>query len=224
MPRQPTAQHVDHLAATRRNSIEVLKKIGECCLKEASSWASNVSAILKAKTDEEKAAARESKKEEKRAAAAAKRAKEKAAKEAKRIADAAARSEQSALADAAGPEAVEGDDDGSKKKTRNRNRSGQSELVESDPALFHTMFKFSVGAMAVSTEVMDFATSIAQVPDAASLARLRRGHFKKVMSVALMNEFSTYAIFVFAFKGTPEGDWVILSNQFNITINLPSTI
>ena len=198
MPRQPTAQHVDHLGATHRNSIEVLKKIGECCLKEASSWASNVTAILKAKTDEEKAAARESKKEEKRAAAAEKRAKEKAAKEAKKIADAAARSEQSALADAAGPEEAEGDE---RKKTRNRNRSGQSELVESDPPLFHTMFKFNVGAMAVSTEVLDFATSIAQVPDAASLVRLRRGHFKKVMSVALMNEFSTYAIFVFCLQG-----------------------
>ena len=199
MPRQPTAQHVDHLGATHRNSIEVLKKIGECCLKEASSWTSNVTAILKAKTDEEKAQARESKKEEKRAAAAQKRAKEKAEKEAKKIADAAARAEQSALADDAGPEECEGD--GSKKKTRNRNCSGQSELVESDPALFHTMFKFSVGAMAVSTEVMDFATSIAQVPDAASLVRLRRGHFKKVMSVALMSEFSTYAIFVFCLEG-----------------------
>ena len=193
MPRQPTAQHVECLAAAHRDSIEVLKKIGECCLKEASSWTANVTAIMKAKTDEEKAAAREVKKEEKRAAAAEKRANEKAAKEAKKIADAAA--------GANAVDAVECDDDASKKKTRNRNRGGQAELSESDPALFHAMFKFSVGAMAVSTEVMDFAASIAEVPDAASLARLRRGHFKKVMSVALVNEFSTYAIFVFCLQG-----------------------
>ena len=134
MPRQPTAQHVECLAAAHRDSIEVLKKIGECCLKEASSWTANVTAIMKAKTDEEKAAAREVKKEEKRAAAAEKRANEKAAKEAKKIADAAA--------GANAVDAVECDDDASKKKTRNRNRGGQAELSESDPALFHAMFKF----------------------------------------------------------------------------------
>jgi len=154
-------------------------------LTESTSWVANIQALIKAKQDEEKALEREKAKENKKAAAAAKRSEEKAARaaaaEAKKKAKAAKSAEEGAGADAAEPTVLEAP----KKSKRNRNRAGQQELEETDPDLFKTMFKFSIGAMATLEDVPKFLQQIAEAPQAACLARLQRGTFKKVLSDSL---------------------------------------
>lgn len=150
---------------------------------ESTSWVANIQALIKAKQDEEKALEREKAKENKKAAAAAKRSEEKAARaaaaEAKKKAKAAKSAEEGAGADAAEPTVLEAP----KKSKRNRNRAGQQELEETDPDLFKTMF--SIGAMATLEDVPKFLQQIAEAPQAACLARLQRGTFKKVLSDSL---------------------------------------
>ena len=184
MLRQPSSQHVDQLAEVHRNALEVLKKIADCCCKEAASWTANVQALAKAKQDEEKAIDRENKKEEKRAAQAEKKKREKILKAAKARADKAEKERMAA--EGGGDQADVGVEaeaaEGKSKKTRNRNRSGLQELTEDDPELLHAMFKLPLGAMAVATDVASFIDQIAEVPGAACIARLRRGPFKKVLS------------------------------------------
>ena len=184
--RQPTREHVELCAAAHRIALELLKKIAGCCLTESTSWVANIQALIKAKQDEEKALEREKAKENKKAAAAAKRSEEKAARaaaaEAKKKAKAAKSAEdEGADADAAEPTVLEAP----KKSKRNRNRVGQQELEETDPDLFKTMFKFSIGAMATLEDVPKFLQQIAEAPQAACLARLQRGTFKKVLSDSL---------------------------------------
>lgn len=182
MLRQPSSQHVDQLAEVHRNALEVLKKIADCCCKEAAAWTANVQALAKAKQDEEKALARENQKEEKRAAQAEKKKREKILKAAKARAD---KAEKERMAEEGGGDQADVEEaaaQGKSKKTRNRNRSGTQELTEDDPELLHAMFKLPLGAMAVANDVASFVDQIAEVPGAACIARLRRGPFKKVLS------------------------------------------
>ena len=146
---------------------------------ESTSWVANIQALIKAKQDEEKALEREKAKENKKAAAAAKRSEEKAARAAAAEAKKKAKAAKSAGADAAEPTVLEAP----KKSKRNRNRAGQQELEETDPDLFKTMF--SIGAMATLEDVPKFLQQIAEAPQAACLARLQRGTFKKVLSDSL---------------------------------------
>ncbi|CAL1170490.1 unnamed protein product [Cladocopium goreaui] len=179
MLRQPSCQHVDQLAEVHRNALEVLKKIADCCCKEAAAWTANVQALAKAKQDEEKALARENQKEEKRAAQAEKKKREKILKAAKARAD---KAEKERMAEEGGGDQADVEEaaaQGKSKKTRNRNRSGTQELTEDDPELLHAMFKLPLGAMAVANDVASFVDQIAEVPGAACIARLRRGPFKK---------------------------------------------
>ena len=174
--RQPTAQHVNQLAETHRNALEILKKIGDCCIKEAQGWASNVQALAKAKSDEAKALAKEKLKEQRRDEASKKR---EAARKEKAEAAAKAKAEKDAdQADGQGNQPIKGDE----KKSRNRTRTGQAEITEEDPDLLLGMQSFSMGAMACLEDVKAFVAQISEVPSAACIARLKRGPFKKVLA------------------------------------------
>ena len=183
--RQPTPGHVETLLGVHRTALEILKKVAECCIKEAESWAANVSALAKARQAEAKTQKKEEEKERKRHEAAlkkqqAKEEKEKAKAEAKESAakEAAANNgDEQTTQDGAG-----GQEKDNEKKSRQRNRSGQHELVDEDPELLREMFKLPLGAVAVAKDVKQFIEVVADAPDVACVARLSRGPVKKVLT------------------------------------------
>lgn len=163
--------------------MEILKKIADCCIKEAQSWVSNIQAMAKAKADEDKAKRREETKEAKRVEQAEKKKRDKIIKEAKAKGEKEKKALEKKAQDAANGQNAEGaEEDGGKSKKRNRTRTGHQELTSEDPDLFHNMFKLPMGAMAETSEIADFLQQIAEVPGAACVARLRRGAFKKALT------------------------------------------
>lgn len=176
-PRQPTAEHVERLLATHRTALEILKKIGECCVKESQSWLSHVQALIKSKAEEEKTMAKEEQKEKKRVELAEQRKKDKLQK-----AEAKAKAAKAAQDAAKKEDAEEKEEDTDSKKRRNRQRSGCNEVEESEPELLREMFKLSRGAIGVCKSVPEFVKTICETPGISCLARLNRGPFKKVLS------------------------------------------
>lgn len=53
--RQPSVEKIDNIVDTHRAGILILKKISECLIKEAECWQANVTALRKARSDEQKA-------------------------------------------------------------------------------------------------------------------------------------------------------------------------
>lgn len=53
--RQPSIEKIDNIVDTHRAGILILKKIAECLIKEAECWQANVTALRKARLDEQKA-------------------------------------------------------------------------------------------------------------------------------------------------------------------------
>lgn len=183
--------------------MTILKKIAECSIQETANWQSNVQALTKARTDEQKALQREEKKEEKRRRQIQKRAADKAKKDAEKQA-AKEKANADREAEGAGGEGEHGDDS---KKGRNRTKTGQHEVTEDDPPLLHTMFKFAMGAMAVCNDVDSFLTTIAETPSVTCVARLRRGPLKKMMNVPWQwLESVSVLLFVLAWR-VDAGSW-----------------
>lgn len=157
---------------THRNSLELLKKVADCLLKECTSWSSAVSALQKAKIDEERIVARE---EEKIAKLTAKQEQKTREKEAKEL----AKQKQKEAEQAEQKDAGAGEDEKSK---RVRAKSGQAELTDSDPPLFHGMFKLPFGAFSSPTTATGLVTEIANDPGVACVGRFRTGMLKKVLT------------------------------------------
>ena len=194
---------MDQIAEVHRNALEVLKKVADCCCKEAAAWTANVQALAKAKQEEEKAIARENQKEEKRTAQAERKKQEKSLKEAK--AKAEKEEKKRMAAEGGGDQADVEEAEAKSKKTRNRNRSGLQELTEDDPELLHAIAKLPLGAMAVATDVPSFVDQIAEVPGAACIARLRRGPLKKVLSDSWLVVVGLFFFSVVLSRGP--GEW-----------------
>ena len=72
-------------------------------------------------------------------------------------------------------------DDGKPKKARRR-RHGETEVNEHDFPLLQSLPRLAFGPMAVASDIPQFVDLIAKYPMRACVARLRRGHFKKVMT------------------------------------------
>eukprot|EP00438_Fugacium_kawagutii_P019525 Skav235658 [mRNA] locus=scaffold358:823211:828088:+ [translate_table: standard] len=174
---QPTEVHVHMMMETHRNSLELLKKVADCLLKESTSWSSVVAAIQKAKVDEERITQREEQKAAKLEAKQRQRQKDKEAKElAKKKKKEKEDSEKHEDAGEGQP------DDEDSKKQRVRAKSGQAELTDSDPPIFHGMFKLPFGAMSSPTTATGLVQEIANDPGIACLGRFRTGMLKKVLT------------------------------------------
>ena len=181
--RQPTEEHVEQAMQVHRNSLEILKKVGECLLKECQAWSASVQAIHKAKQDEEKIIAREAAKQAKAEAKAEQRAKDKAAK---RQATEDAKKKASAEAEEADEDQEQDGQDEKDKKKRVRAKAGQNELTEADPGIFHDMMKLPFGAMVCTTTVAGLSEQIAADPSVCCVGRLRTGMLKKVLQDACL--------------------------------------
>ena len=163
-----------------RAGINALKRIADCCLKEAETWASSVTALHKARQDEEKAAQKvrdqEKKQEERRIAREKSKLereqKREATKDAKAAAAAAAKAEDKGLDDGAGVAA---------KAKKRRRTGGQEDLSDHDPRILHEMSKFSGGSIGVVDSFDDFIKLIVNAPGSACCLRLKKSSFKKAM-------------------------------------------
>ena len=163
-----------------RAGITALKRIAGCCLKEADTWASSVTALHKARQEEEKAVQRvkeqEKKQEEKRIA----REKSKQVREQKREATKEAKAAAAAAASAA--DQCLDDGAGVAKAKKRRRTGGQEDLSDQDPKILHEMSKFAGGSMGVVDSFDEFTKLIVNAPDSACCLRLKKASFKKAMT------------------------------------------
>ena len=177
----------------QRNSIEILRKIAECLQKEVESWLANMTALIKARKDEEKALERA---EEKARKADVKAEERQAKKERAEAAKAERKKQQEASAadkavGDANPEAAE-----AKRKAKKRRHEGEQEIDEADFALVQDMSKIIQGAMPQATDVATFVKLVAEHPERACVAKLRRGQIKKVMAESRLFIFSVILFLV----------------------------
>lgn len=71
-----------------------------------------------------------------------------------------------------------------KGKRARRRFTGERELTEDDYPLLRCLPKLAFGAMPTANDVQQFVNLMAEAPQKASMARLRRGRFKKVLAVS----------------------------------------
>lgn len=180
--RQPNADSVNLLAEMHRNSITVLKKISECCIKEVDTWKSQATALAKARDQEQKAVEKAQEAERKAAEKLADK------EEKKRAAVAAALAKKKAEEAAANGNAENGEngipkpDTDDTRKTRKRRTGGKDQVDDSDPIVIQQMSKFQMGNMACLDDVRQFLQSVALRPGDACIARLKKAAVKKVMT------------------------------------------
>ena len=178
--RQPSAKHVDIVMETQRNAIELLKIVATCLIKECASWNSNVQALIKAQREEEKAMAKAQLKAQKEEARQIEKAKKKAEQEEAKRQKAQKDKEQQ---DIAGETA-----DGEKGRKARPVRGGCAEVSEEDFSVIYHGSKISSGLMSIVQDVDSFVKMVADKPQIACVARLRRGPFKKVLVVSRLDE------------------------------------
>lgn len=176
--RQPSMDKITLAVDHHRAGITALKRIADCCLKEADTWASSVTALHKARQEEEKAAQRvkeqEKKQEERRIA----REKNKQARDQKREKTKEAKAAAAALA---ADKSVE-DGAGATKAKKRRRTGGQEDLSEQDPKILHEMSTFAGGSMGVVESFDEFIKLIVNAPGSACCLRLKKASFKKAMT------------------------------------------
>ena len=168
--RQASEQAVTQVGETHRNSISVIKLIGECLLKECVSWKAQMVALRKAKETEEKVTA---KAVEKARQAEQKRVeKEQKTREKAQEAEAAKASEIDAETEQEDPK---------KKKSRKPRNAGLTSVDASDPAVLQEIGKFQAGNVSCLASVGDFITHIISQPATPCIARLKKAMYKKVL-------------------------------------------
>ena len=171
-----------------RAGIISLKRIAECCLKEAETWTATITSLHKAKQEEENAVKRALMKEEKAAEKRAQKEQAKRDREERQKADKAAK----ALA------AAEAGEDGNKKGSgsaangKRRRTGGQEDLDENDPLILREMSKFGGGSMAFFEDLDDFTKAIAAQPEIACACRLKKAAAKKAMLVPRLNQIQWF--------------------------------
>lgn len=181
-PRQPSAAHVEAMVESLRNSVEILKRISDCLSKECESWISNIQALRKAKADEEAIERKEQERQDKMAKKAAEReaAKQRKAEEASAKAAAKAAAKKAAAENADQNQSAPNEADGTTTRKKRKTHGG-NELDENDPVVLKMQAQFAGGAIAQSPNVLDFVTNVARRPEAACVAKLKKGIIKKVL-------------------------------------------
>lgn len=180
---QPTAEKVQQLMDCQRNALAVLQKISGALLKETDTWKSNITALKKAKLEEEKAAqkaeqalAKEEERKAKRAQATKARAEERKRK-----------ANEAATAAAEKSDDEQGDEQDDKGKRRRR-AAKASQLTDDDPSVLRTIRNATwLPPTTICSTIEEFVQHVAAHPNAPVIARLRKANIKKVLSVTCSN-------------------------------------
>ena len=182
LTRQPNAASLEMLVENHRNALSALKTIGQALSREVEGWKTNVVALQKMRSDEEKAFKKVKEKEAKAAERKLAQEKKKKAKLAKQKAEREAR-------EAAEKGKEEGDHDEGKK--RKRRTGGLTELTDEDPPVLRDMPKFTEANISMVETVKDFVSQIGASPLIACVARVKKGMFKKVLTESFLHHSQT---------------------------------
>lgn len=172
-------EKIDVQIARLRSGLTIIKKIAECCQKEAESWQSNIQALQKARQEELQAVQKAKEKEMKEKQKALAREADKASKAAKKEQDRLDKEVEKSRKD---DETKNGGDSAAQRGKRRRT-GGVFELTESDPAILREMSKFSTGSLPLLDDFNDFLETVGKSPLLASGCRLKRSCLKRALQV-----------------------------------------
>ena len=172
-------EKVSEMANNQVNALAVLKRIGECCVKEGTEWQANVKALHKAFLDEQASEKKAREKAEKDVKLAADRERAKAEKE---LAKQREKAEKAERAKAAKEAALAGAPLADAEKPSKRRRTGANHVSEDDPVVLREMGKFEgAPAMLIVEQLEPFVEAIADSPDRACVCRLKKNAMRRVI-------------------------------------------
>lgn len=177
------------LVENHRNALSALKTIGQALCREVEGWKTNVVALQKMRSDEEKAFKKVKEKEAKAAERKLTQEKKKKAKLAKQKAEREAR-------EAAEKGKGEGGGDHDEGKRRKRRTGGLTELTDEDPPVLRDMPKFTEANISMVETVKDFVSQIGANPLIACVARVKKGMFKKVLTESFLHHSNLFGVYI----------------------------
>ena len=173
-------EKIDVVITRLRSGLTILRKIAECCQKEAESWQSNIQALQKARQEEitavKKAKDKELKEKQKAVEREAERAKKSAIKEKERL-------EKDEREKAKKDDETKNGGDSGGRSNKRRRTGGVDELTDNDPSILREMSKFSTGSLPLLDDFNDFLQTVSKSPLLASGCRLKRSCLKRVLQV-----------------------------------------
>ena len=189
LPRLPSIEAVRAMSETHKTAINLLKTFASCLETEAQSWIANVTALLKAKSEEDKAvekAQRKAKVDEEKRKLKAQKAAAKAEAKKKAREDAKLEALQKAEDDAVDDKPLSDDEAAAadrKQKKRRQRLHGLDGLDEADPPILKAVpnLPSTLSATLTKDSVQAFVTAIVSEPDVLCVGRFKRNAIKKVL-------------------------------------------